>query len=86
MMRPDYSLRSGAHVEECFQLTFGEQAAARNVSDGVFGDTLGIQNDVTRELAYLGRDAGPYLVRNEYGEMSPTTLLGRCCLGSALPC
>eukprot|EP01043_Picozoa_sp_COSAG02_P011807 COSAG02_NODE_441_length_22281_cov_6.119556_15_plen_51_part_00 len=35
------------------------------VSDGVFGDTLGIQNDVTRELANLGRNSSPHLVRDE---------------------
>ena len=39
-------VRPGAHVEQCLELALGEETTARNVSDGVFGDTLGIENDM----------------------------------------
>ena len=36
---------SGAHVKECLELALGQQATARNVPHGVFGDALRVQND-----------------------------------------
>ena len=35
---------------------------------GVFGDALRVENDMTCELAYLWRDAGPHLVCDEHRE------------------
>ena len=38
----------GAHIEECLELTFGEQAATGYVPHGVLGDALWVQDDVGR--------------------------------------